>query len=114
MRQQRITLQMVSLVQPPYHLIDAVTYFIAAAVPIYFLIKSKGSINNPMRKLMMALAGFIVAQGVYHIAGMLGLNLLSKTILEPLSAGVLVLTALVYILTSRKMQRQEASSSIGS
>lgn len=103
-----------NLIQFPYHLIDAVAYFVAAAVPIYFLIKSRSSVNNPLRKLMVILAGFVIAQGVYHTAGMIGLNLLSKAILEPLSAGFLVLTALVYLLTRRRMQKQEVNRSVGS
>jgi heme A synthase len=102
-----------NLVQYEYHLIDAFCYFIAAAVPIYFLIKSRNSVNNPLRKVMVILAGFVMAQGVYHIAGVLGLNLISKVILEPLSAAVLVSAALVYFLTRRRMLKQEVNSSIG-
>jgi hypothetical protein len=101
------------LIQSPYHLIDAIVYFIAAAVPIYFLVKSKSGSNNPLRKLMMILAGFVIAQGIYHTAGMLGMSLLSKALLEPLSAGLLVLTAIAYLLTRKKMQKQEVNSSIG-
>jgi heme A synthase len=100
--------------QSPYHLIDAVAYFIAAAVPLYFLIRSKNSVNNPLRKLMVILAGFVIAQAIYHTAGTLGLNLLSKVVLEPLSAALLVLTALAYLLTKRMMQKQEeVNGSIG-
>jgi hypothetical protein len=99
-----------NLVQSEYHLIDAFSYFIAAAVPIYFLIKSRNSVNNPLRKVMVILAGFVMAQGVYHIAGVLGLNLISKVILEPLSAAVLVSAALVYFLTRRRMLKQEVYS----
>jgi cobalamin biosynthesis protein CobD/CbiB len=102
-----------NLVQSEYHLIDAFSYFIAAAVPIYFLIKSRNSLNNPLRKVMVILAGFVMAQGVYHIAGVLGLNLISKVILEPLSAAVLVSAALVYFLIRRRMLKQEVNSSIG-
>jgi hypothetical protein len=102
-----------NLIQSEYHLIDAVAYFIAAAVPIYFLIISRNSANNPLRKVMGTLAAFVMAQGAYHTAGMLGLNLLSKAILEPLSAAVLASTALAYLLTRRRMLKQEVDRSIG-
>ena len=102
-----------NLVQSQYHLIDAIAYFVASAVPIYFLIKSKNSINNPLRKIMVILAGFVLAQGIYHIAGMLGLNLLSKVILEPLSAAILLLAALAYFLTRRRIIKHDVNSPIG-
>jgi NO-binding membrane sensor protein with MHYT domain len=99
-----------------YHLIDVIAYFIAAAVPTYFLIKSRNSVNNPLRKVMIILAGFVIAQGVYHVAGMLGLHLLSKVVLEPLSAAVLVLVAVAYFLTRTRILRQqqkEVNSPVG-
>jgi hypothetical protein len=104
-----------SMIQPEYyHLIDAISYFIAAAVPIYFLIRSRNSLNNPLRKVMMILAGFVLTQGVYHIVGTLGLNLIiSKVILEPLSAAVLVSAALAYSLTRRTLLKRQVNSSIG-
>jgi hypothetical protein len=61
---------------------------------------------------MAILLAFVVAQGVYHVAGVLGLNLMSKVILEPLSAAVLASAALVYFLTKRRMLKQEMNSSI--
>lgn len=112
-----------NLVQPEYyHLIDAIAYFIVAAVPVYFLVKSRNNVNNgggignnnnPLRKAMAVLAGFVLAQGAYHIAGMLGLTLLSKVVLEPLSAAVLVSVALAYLFTRRKMLKREVDSPIG-
>jgi DNA integrity scanning protein DisA with diadenylate cyclase activity len=102
-----------NLIQSEYHLIDAIAYFIAAAVPIYFLVISRNSVNNPLRKVMMILSGFVIAQGAYHTAGMLGLSLLSKAILEPLSAAVLALTALAYVFTRKRMLKEEVDSSIG-
>lgn len=99
--------------QLEYHLIDALSYFIAAVVPIYFLVKSRNSINNPFRKVMVILACFVMAQGGYHIAGMLGLNLLSKVILEPLSAVILAVASFVYFLTRGRIQKQKINGSIG-
>ena len=101
-----------NLIQSEYHLIDAFSYFIAAVVPIYFLIKARNSINNPLKRVMAILLAFVVAQGVYHVAGVLGLNLMSKVILEPLSAAVLASAALVYFLTKRRMVKQEVNSSV--
>ena len=47
-----------------YHLIDAIVYLIAAAIPIYFILKSRKSIdnnnNNHLFKLTTALVGFIL------------------------------------------------------
>ncbi len=104
-----------NLIQSPYHLIDAVVYFIATAVPVYFIVKSRKSVNNPFRKIMAILAGFLLVQAIYHIAaGMFDQNLLSKVILEPLSAAVLVSAALVYLFTRGKMLRKEVGNSVGS
>jgi hypothetical protein len=102
-----------NLIQSEYHLIDAVAYFIAAAVPIYFLVISRNSMNNPLKKVMMILAGFVIAQGIYHVFGVLGQSLLSKAVLEPLSAVVLALTALAYAFTRKTMVKQGVDSSIG-
>jgi len=101
------------LIQSDYHLIDAVAYFVSAAVPIYLLLKSRNSVDNPLRKVMIMLAGFVLTQGVYHVAGMLGLKLLSKGILEPVSATVLLSAAVVYFLTRRRLTKQEVVSSHG-
>jgi hypothetical protein len=103
---------LIILIQSEYHLIDALYYFIAAAVPIYFLIVSRNSINNPLKKVMLILACFVLAQATYHIAGILGLNLLSKVILEPLSSAVLASAAVVYFFTMRKTRIQQENSSL--
>ncbi len=100
------------LMQSYYHLIDAAAYFIAAAVPILFIIRSRKSINNPLRAIAIILAGFVLAQGVYHVVGMLGLTLLSKVILEPLSAAILASAGVAYLLT-RKRLLKEAHGQIG-
>jgi heme A synthase len=103
-----------NMIQPEYyHLIDAISYFMATAVPIYFLIKSRNSINNPLRKVMVFLAGFVLTQAVYHTVSMLGFNLISKVILEPLSAAIFASAALAYFLTQRKILRKEMNRSIG-
>ena len=75
-------------------------YFIAAAVPIYllFIIKKYNNRNNHFRNLTMALAAFVIIQGIYHSAGALGYNLLAKEILEPLSFGILLFFGIIYLI----------------
>lgn len=97
---------------PTYHLVDTIAYLAASAVPVYFLIKSKNSASNQMKKLMAILAGFLFAQAAYHAASLSGSSLMSKVTLEPLSAALLVATAVVYLLTRKKLQK-EVKSSVG-
>src|SRR5918911_945531 len=94
-----------------YHLIDAIVYLIAAAFPIYFILKSTKSIdnnnNNHLLKLTTVLAGFILIQVLYHIAGIAGFRLLAKGILEPLSMGVLLVFGIMYVISIWKTKRQQ-------
>jgi lipopolysaccharide export LptBFGC system permease protein LptF len=91
-----------------YHLIDAIVYLIAAAIPIYFILKSRKSIdnNNHLLKLTTVLVGFIIIQVLYHIAGIAGFRLLAKGILEPLSMALLLLFGIMYIISIWKTKRQ--------
>jgi hypothetical protein len=75
-------------------------YFIAAAVPIYllFIIKKYNNKNNHFRNLTMALAAFVIIQGIYHSAGALGYNLLAKGRLEPLSFVILLFFGIIYLI----------------
>ena len=100
------------LIQPVYNIIDAIAYFASAAVPLYFIIRSRGGVNNPMRGTMIILAGFVLAQGVYHTASVFELSLLSKVVLEPLSAAILVAAALAYFLMRKKLLKQRAHGQI--
>ena len=97
-----------------YHLIDAIVYLTAAAIPMYFILKSKKSIdsnNNHLLRLTTALVGFIFIQVLYHIAGIAGFRLLAKGFLEPLSMALLFLFGIIYIIsiwnTKRQRQQQE-------
>jgi lipopolysaccharide export LptBFGC system permease protein LptF len=97
-----------------YHLIDAIVYLIAAAIPIYFILKSRKSIdnnNNHMLKLTIVLVGFILIQVFYHIAGIAGFRLLAKGVLEPLSMAALLIFGIIYVVslwnTKRQRQQQE-------
>jgi cytochrome bd-type quinol oxidase subunit 2 len=93
-----------------YHLVDAIVYLIAAAIPVYFILKSRKSIdndnNNHLLKLTTVLVGFILIQVLYHIAGIAGFRLLAKGILEPLSMAVLLVFGIIYIVSIWKTKRQ--------
>lgn len=92
-----------------YHLIDSIVYLIAAAIPIYFILKSRKSIdsnNNHLLRLTTALVGFIFVQVLYHIAGIAGFRLLAKGFLEPLSMALLLLFGIIYIISIWKTKRQ--------
>ena len=92
-----------------YHLIDAIVYLIAAAIPMYFILKSRKSIdnnNNHLLKLTIVLVGFILIQLLYHIAGIAGFRLLAKGFLEPLSMALLLLFGIIYIISIWKTKRQ--------
>jgi len=97
------------MIQPQYfyNLIQSIAYFIAAIVPIYFIVKSRK--NKDGRKsfenISILLIGFILIQGVYHILGMFGLKLLSKGFLEPLSIIILLLFVLIYFLYTKKERK---------
>lgn len=98
------------MLQPQYYynLIQAVVYFIAATVPIYFIIKLKNDNDNGkrhLRNMTILLVSFILIQGVYHIAGTIGFRLLAKGILEPLSIMVLLSFGLLYLIGVLKERR---------
>lgn len=92
-----------------YNLLDFIVYFIAATVPIYFIIKSKHTIHNKSNKhlinITIALVSFILLQAVYHIAGTIGFKLLAKGFLEPLSIMVLLLFGVIYLLSVLREKR---------
>src|SRR5919197_2091329 len=92
-----------------YHLIDAIVYLIAAAIPVYFILKSRKSIdnrNNHLLRLTTVLVGFILIQVLYHIAGIAGFRLLAKGFIEPLSMAVLLVFGIIYIISIWKTKRQ--------
>jgi len=97
-------------------LTDALLYFIAAIIPIYFVFKSTSSTNNNnnfhrcLRILSIIIASFVLMQGFYHVAGSLGLKLLSKGILEPFSISLLAVFAITYfIVNTSKTRKKEAT-----
>ena len=61
---------------------------------------------------MVLLACFMLIQFIYHVAGTLDLKLLSKGILEPISAIVLTIFAIIYFFSMRKIKREEKEASI--
>jgi Ca2+/Na+ antiporter len=90
-----------------YNLIQSIAYFIAAIVPIYFIVKSRKNKDDrkSFEKISILLVGFILIQGVYHVLGMFGLKLLSKGFLEPLSIIILLLFAIIYLLYTKKQRK---------
>jgi Ca2+/Na+ antiporter len=92
-----------------YHLIDTIVYLIAAAIPVYFILNSRKSIDNNDNHLLIltiVLVGFILIQVFYHVMGIAGLRLLAKGFLEPLSMAALLLFGIIYIITIWKTKRQ--------
>ena len=94
-----------------YHLVDAIVYLIAAAIPIFFILKSRKSMDNNnntnhLLKLTTVLVGFILIQVFYHIAGIAGFRLLAKGFLEPLSMAVLLVFGITYLVSIRKARKK--------
>ena len=90
-----------------FNLIQSIAYFIAAIVPVYFIVKSRKNKDNgkSFENISILLIGFILIQGIYHILGMFGLKLLSKGFLEPLSIIILLLFGLTYFLYAKKEKK---------
>jgi hypothetical protein len=99
------------MLQPQYYynLIQAVVYFIAATVPVYFILKLKNANNDNdkkhLRNMTILLVSFILIQGVYHIAGIIGFRLLAKGLLEPLSIMILLSFGIFYLIGVLKERR---------
>ncbi len=88
-------------IQHYYNFIESLAYFIAAIIPIYFIIKSGKTYNNRNKKILVnisiILVSFIIMQGIYHTLQITGLKILAKTILEPISIVILLLFGLIYL-----------------
>lgn len=101
------------MLQPQYYynLVQAVVYFIAATVPVYFLFKLKNTNNDNgngkrhLRNMTILLVSFILIQGVYHFAGTIGFRLFAKGLLEPLSIMVLLSFGILYLVGVLKERR---------
>ena len=99
------------MLQPQYYynLIQAAVYFIAATVPVYFILKLKNTSDDNgkrhLRNMTILLVSFILIQGVYHIAGTIGFRLFAKGLLEPLSIMVLLSFGILYLIGVLKERR---------
>jgi len=51
-------------------------------------------------------------QFIYHITGGLNFKLLSKGILEPISAVVLTMFAIIYFISIKKIKREKEEAKI--
>lgn len=83
-------------------------------VPIYFILKSRSKKIEGyiLVKLMILLTCFMLIQFIYHIAGTFDLKLLSKGILEPISAVALTIFATIYFISIKKIKREEKEANI--
>ena len=92
-----------------YHLIDAIVYLIAAAIPVYFILKSRKSIGNNkyLLRLTIVLVIFILIQIFYHTSEIAGFKLLAKGFLEPMSMGALLSFGVIYIISVWNTKRQQ-------
>ena len=103
------------MIQIQYNLIDAIFYFIGFVVPIYFIFKSRNQKigSSILVKLMVILASFMLIQFIYHTVAILDLKILSKGILEPLSAVVITILSVYYFRSTKKIkmggEKKEAS-----
>ena len=101
-----------TLIQTQISIIQAIVYFVAAAVPIYLIStlnrpgNSYNNNNNHFRNLLIVLAGFIIVQGIYHFVGAVGFNQLAKGILEPISFVILLLFGITYFVTNRSKAKR--------
>ena len=95
-----------------YNLVDAIAYFVAATIPIYFIIKldknKKDIKNKNLRNITLLLVAFILIQGFYHIISILGWKGWAKGVVEPLSIIALIFfgfTYLIEIMREKKISR---------
>jgi uncharacterized membrane protein YoaK (UPF0700 family) len=78
--------------------ISIILVLVAAAVPTYLSFK----IKNELRILTAFLSIFLFVHAGYHIAGVLGLEILEDGVLEPLSVILLIIFGLFYMKTRNK------------
>ncbi len=96
-----------------YNLVDAVVYFVAATIPIFFikrLDRKRNDKNKHLLNITILLVIFILVQGIYHIFSIMGFKLLTKGIMEPLSIAALLSFAAIYFvgtLREKKLHRSK-------
>lgn len=97
-----------------YNLVDAIAYFVAAIIPIYFFQKldnNKTDIKNRrLRTITIFLTAFILVQGIYHITNILELNFIAKGILEPLSIIALIFFGILFLVEIIREKKTHKSS----
>ena len=85
--------------------IGAVLILSAAIIPAYLSIKLRGT----LRIMTISLTAFIGLHGIYHIASVQGMELLSDGILEPASVIALLAFGSIYLgISFMKHEKQEA------
>lgn len=85
-----------------YNLVDAIAYFVASTIPIYFVIKldkNKQDIKNKrLRNVTILLVVFVLIQGFYHIVSIMGWKIWAKGMMEPLSIIALIFFGFAYLM----------------
>ena len=84
--------------------------FHCTIIPIYltFITKRKiGNDYNHFRWLTIVFASFVLMQGFYHTASIFGYKLLAKGVLEPLSFGILIFFASIYLINKTSAKAEE-------
>jgi uncharacterized membrane protein YfcA len=76
---------------------------------MYFIVKSRNEkiTSDLLVKLMMLLGIFMLIQFIYQVVGVYDLKILSKGILEPLSAVAMTIFAIYYFFSLKKISREE-------
>jgi hypothetical protein len=63
-------------------------------------------------KLMILLASFMLIQFIYHIAGTMNFKLFSLGMLEPMSAVALIILAIIYFVSVKKIKKEKEETRI--
>ena len=109
---------MVSEISSYYNLVDAIAYFVAATIPIYFIQKfdqnKTDKKSKRLKNLTILLVVFIIVQGIYHIINIFELKTWSKEVLEPLSIVALIFFGILYlveIIREKKINKSKSMTS---
>jgi len=82
------------LTEVELHLYGAILILLSAIVPIYLSIRLK---KDQLRVLIITLGTFTIIHSLYHIFGILGLDLFAEGVFQPLSIVVLIIFGIIYL-----------------
>jgi hypothetical protein len=78
--------------------IDTILIFVAAIIPLYLVFRLEGH----LRLLATALFAFVMIHALYHVFAVVGYEMISDNIVQPLSVVVLIIFGLLYLKTSKR------------